>query len=328
MGLTRRKSRRGAEDHFVEASGDLMELRDIEIFLTLAEELHFGRTAERLHVSQARVSQAIKQQEQRIGAALFERTSRRVALTPIGAQLYGELRIGYQRIVEAVAAATATARGDSGRLVLGVTGPLGHEIAPTIDLFRTCHPACDLQMREVVFSDPFGPLRAGDVDIALVWFPVHEPDLTTGPVMVTEPLVIAASARHPLAARGRVRMEDLGDFPVMRSASPIPDYWEQAVQPRTTPSGRPIVRGPFVSTWEEVLAAVTTSDAVSFSGAHATRYHARSDVTYLPIDDGHTLEWGLIWRTETDRPLIRAFVDAARTKGPVDLTHLTAQLWA
>ena len=69
-----------------------MELRDIEIFLTLAEELHFTRTAERLHVTQARVSQAIKKQERRIGAALFERNNRQVALTPIGQQLFDDIR--------------------------------------------------------------------------------------------------------------------------------------------------------------------------------------------------------------------------------------------
>ncbi|GAA3164734.1 LysR family transcriptional regulator [Nonomuraea salmonea] len=73
-----------------------MELRDIEIFLTLAEELHFGRTAERLHVTPARVSQAVKKQERRIGAALFERSSRAVALTPIGRQLFADLAPAYR----------------------------------------------------------------------------------------------------------------------------------------------------------------------------------------------------------------------------------------
>src|SRR5690606_15884816 len=68
-----------------------VDLRDIEIFLTLAEELHFGRTAERLHVSTPRVSQSIAQQERRIGAPLFERTSRRVTLTPLGARLRDDL---------------------------------------------------------------------------------------------------------------------------------------------------------------------------------------------------------------------------------------------
>jgi DNA-binding transcriptional LysR family regulator len=300
-----------------------VELRDIEIFLTLAEELHFGRTAERLHVSQARVSQAIKQQERRIGAPLFERTSRKVALTPIGEQLRADLAIGYQRITDAVEAATAAAHGHQGQLVLGVTGPLAQEISPVTDVFRARHPDCELLVREVVFSDPFGPLRRGEVDLALIWFPVHERDLTLGPVMVIDPVVIAVAAWHPLAAQGRVCMEDLGDYPVMQSTLPIPAYWEEALQPRTTPSGRPIVRGPSVATWEEVMTSVTTGEAVSFAGSQAIRYHSRPDIAYLPIEDGHTLQWGLIWRSDTDRPLVRAFADIARTQEPVDLSYLT-----
>jgi hypothetical protein len=77
--------------------GAVVEQRDIEIFLTLAEELHFGRTAERLHVSTARVSQTIKKLERGIGTTLFERTSRHVALTPIGRRLDDDKRpdIGY-----------------------------------------------------------------------------------------------------------------------------------------------------------------------------------------------------------------------------------------
>ncbi|WP_435830148.1 LysR family transcriptional regulator [Saccharopolyspora shandongensis] len=67
--------------------GSEVELRDVEVLLTLAEELHFGRTAERLHITTGRVSQCIKALERRVGAALFERTSRRVAPTPIGQQL-------------------------------------------------------------------------------------------------------------------------------------------------------------------------------------------------------------------------------------------------
>ena len=87
-----------------------MELRDIEIFLALAEELHFGRTADRLHVSQARVSQSIAKQERQIGAPLFARSSRRVELTAIGIQLRDDLSAGYQRILDGTRAAAATAR--------------------------------------------------------------------------------------------------------------------------------------------------------------------------------------------------------------------------
>ncbi|GAA4779007.1 LysR family transcriptional regulator [Citricoccus nitrophenolicus] len=80
-----------------------MERREIEIFLTLAEELHFGRTAGRLLVSQARVSQSIAKLEHRFGVTLFDRTSRRVALTPVGAALYADVRAGFERIEHAVA---------------------------------------------------------------------------------------------------------------------------------------------------------------------------------------------------------------------------------
>lgn len=121
-------------------------------------------------------------------------------------------------------------------------------------------------------------------------------------------------------------MEDLGDYPVMQSALPIPGYWEEAVQPRTTPTGRPIVRGPSVATWEEVLAAVSTGEAVSFTGANAIKYHSRADIAYLPIEDGHTIQWGLIWRSDTDRPLVHAFADIARAHEAVDLRHLTDRL--
>ena len=92
-----------------------MEQRDIEIFLTLAEELHFGRTAERLHVSTARVSQTIKKLERRIGAALFERTSRQVALTPIGRRLDDDLRPAYQQIREGIDRAIASGRSAAPR---------------------------------------------------------------------------------------------------------------------------------------------------------------------------------------------------------------------
>jgi DNA-binding transcriptional LysR family regulator len=119
-----------------------VELRDIEIFLALAEELHFGRTAERLHVSQARVSQSIKQQERRIGGALFERTSRSVRLTPLGERLRDRLRTGYDEIMAGVEEAAASARGHAGTLNVGAFDTHHRQIAAVLDLFRQRHPQC------------------------------------------------------------------------------------------------------------------------------------------------------------------------------------------
>jgi DNA-binding transcriptional LysR family regulator len=288
-----------------------MELRDIEIFLTLAEERHFGRTAQRLHVSQARVSQAIAKQERRIGALLFARTSRRVELTEIGARLRDELAVGYQRIVDAVAAASAAARGLAGTLTLGVHGAHAHEYAAVIDLFRDRYPDVDLRFHEIHFSDPFGPLRCGAADLATTWLPVREPDLTVGPVLSSAQLLLMVAAGHPLAGRESVSMEDLGDFPMPHTLSSVPRYWSDVLAPARTPAGRPIARGPKVTTFMEAMAVVASSDVVCLVHGEAERYYQRPGIVFVPVRDAPPGRWALVWRTGTESPLIRAFAQAA-----------------
>jgi DNA-binding transcriptional LysR family regulator len=289
-----------------------VELRDIEIFLTLAEELHFGRTAERLRVSPARVSQAIALQERRIGATLFDRTSRRVTLTPIGARLRDDLALGYRSIQAGLDAARTAARGLTGTLTIGTMGALAHEIADVTTRFRAQHPHCELSFREIRVSDPFGPLRSGEVDLALIWLPVREPDLTVGPVVRTSPIHLMMSTDHRYARRETVCLEDLADCVVPQSASPVPAYWEEALSPRHTPSGRPIPRGPAVATWQEVLAAVAAGAAVVPIQEEASRYYAWPGIVYVPIRDAEPSRWALIWRTAGETALVRAFAEAAR----------------
>ncbi|WP_328653560.1 LysR family transcriptional regulator [Micromonospora sp. NBC_00330] len=289
----------------------LVELRDIEIFLTLAEELHFGRTAERLHVSQARVSQSIKQQERRIGGALFERTSRSVRLTPLGERLRDRLDAGYREIMAGIDEAAAAARGQVGTLTIGTFDTHHRQIAAVLDLFRQRHPRCELRMREILPSDPFGGLRAGRIDIGLLWLPVREPDLTVGPELYTERLVLAVAPTHPLAGRDRVEMEDLGDHPVVDLEGPVPDYVWQAHTPAMTPSGRPIRRGTTAATLEEALTVIGTGSVVSPVGSYAAASRQRRDLAFVPITDGPILRYAPVWRSAAETTLIRTFVHAA-----------------
>ncbi|MFB9631558.1 LysR family transcriptional regulator [Nonomuraea helvata] len=118
-----------------------MELRDIEIFLTLAEELHFGRTAARLHVSQARVSQAISQQERRLGGVLFDRSNRhRIRLTPLGQQLRDDLGPAYLGVLDSLERARLAAQGVSAVLRVGMIPINANELRPYWDTFRFRHP--------------------------------------------------------------------------------------------------------------------------------------------------------------------------------------------
>ncbi|MFF5288924.1 LysR family transcriptional regulator [Paractinoplanes globisporus] len=288
-----------------------MELRDVEIFLALAEELHFGRTAERLRVSQARVSQSIKQQERRIGGALFERTSRSVRLTPLGEQLRARLDAGYREIMGGLEEAVAAARGQSGTLTIGTFDTHHQEIAAVLDLFRQRHPRCELRMREVPPVDPFGGLRAGRVDVGLLWQPIREPDLVVGPELYTERLVLAVAPGHPLAARDRVEMEDLADHQVVYPDGPIPDYVWESHTPSVTPSGRPIKRGAPVATLEEAFTAIGTGRVVSPIGEFSAASRVRRDITFLPINNGPILRYAPVWRSGSETALIRAFVEAA-----------------
>ncbi|MFF3783604.1 LysR family transcriptional regulator [Streptomyces sp. NPDC001933] len=282
----------------------------MEIFLTLAEELHFGRSAERLHVSPARVSQAIKKQERAIGAQLFERTSRQVRLTPVGEVLLQRLKPAYAGIQDALAEVIDVARRSADTLKLGVMGAQMHDLAPVLTRFRSRHPSVELRFREVFFSDPFGALRAGEVDAVTIWLPVREPDLTVGAMLREEPLHLMTSVDHPLARQESVSMEVLGDQIVPRLDGPIPAYWEAAVLPARTPAGRPVRRGPAVTTFYEILALVAAGDAVCVVPDEGRRYHAQTDVVYLPIHDAPPVQWGLIWRTDRATPLVRALAQA------------------
>jgi DNA-binding transcriptional LysR family regulator len=290
-----------------------VELRDIEIFLTLAEELHFGRTAERLHVSQARVSQSIKQQERRIGGALFERTSRSVRLTPLGERLRDRLRTGYAEIMSGIDEAAAVARGHTGVLTVGTMATHYQSITAVLDLFRQRHPQCELRLREILPTDPLTALRAGQVDIGMLWLPIREPDLVVGPVLHTEKLVLAVAAGHRLADRDSVEMEDLGDHPVVVPDGPTPGYVWEAHTPAVTPAGRPVPRGLLVATLEEAFRAIAAGGVVSPIGSDVAATRQRGDIAFLPITDGPVMRYAPVWRSDGETPLVRAFVQLART---------------
>lgn len=297
-----------------------MELRDIEIFLTLAELLHFGRTAERLHITPSRVSQAIKKQERRIGAPLFDRTSRTVRLTPLGEQLQRDLSAGYRQITAGIEAAAEAVHGPSGTLTLGTMGPHTQIISGALELFQTRYPGARLQHREIQPPAPLDLLRSAEVDVAVLWMPVREPDLIVGPVTHTSPVLLMVAATHPYATRDSICLEDLGDHCAQVSPRSIPASMEAAIVPHRTPAGRPIPRGAKVSTWQEVLSAVSSGQAVAGVVAEMARFYPWPSLAFVPIRDAPPSEWVLAWRAAAETPLIRAFAQTVADHGPVVLT--------
>jgi DNA-binding transcriptional LysR family regulator len=296
-----------------------MELRDIEIFLTVGEELHFGRAAERLHVTPARVSQAIKKQERAVGAKLFERNSRNVRLTPLGEQLQEDLRAVYQGLRASMERARLAAQGKTDVLRIGMIASNAYDLRPFWEEFRSRHPAWGLRIRHNPFLNPFDQLRNGEIDALVTWLPVEEPDLTVGPVVFTEPRIMLVPHGHALADRTSVSVEALADHGVLRTTVDLPDYWEDAFTPFQTPSGRPIERVLAISNLDDILTLVGVGEAVHNLGAHAARYHARPDVVYLPIHDGPPLRWALVWRSDAETAPVRALSQVIRDVGTASL---------
>jgi DNA-binding transcriptional LysR family regulator len=305
-----------------------VELRDIEVFLTLAEELHFGRTAERLHVTPARVSQAIKKQERAIGAALFERTSRVVRLTPAGERLRDDLEPGYRQILQAIGGAAAAARGIGGTVRVGFSGPwCGDLIVKAAEVFRDRYPACAVKVVERMLADRFGALRAGEVDLQLAELPADEPDIVNGPILFRERRALQVPADHPLANRSSVTLEDYGDCEVI-AIGDVPEYFLDFHVPRWTPSGRPIRRTSTALSFQEVQSLIGAGKGVQPTSVRAAAYHGRPDTAIVPFDDAPPIEYGLTWLAAADTTKVRAFVravlDVAGHEG-LDLSRTTTR---
>ncbi len=296
----------------------VLELRDIEIFLTVAEELHFGRAAQGLHISPARVSQAIKKQERYLGGALFERSTRWVRLTPFGQSLRDELAPQYQGLRASLTKAKLSAQHTTTRLRVGSVPPNVLELRPIWETFRLQHPECHLELRSATWVDPFAGLRRGDIDVLVMALPVEEPDLTVGPVILTDTRALAVASNHALAENHSVSVEVLADFP-HTTAPQLPDYWEASFIPFHTPKGRVIERGPVVRNRDEMFTATSTGEAVTMLGSHGARYWARPDIAWVSVHDLPRLNYPLIWRTDAENDQIRPLSAIATDLGPQEL---------
>ncbi|MFE9467458.1 LysR substrate-binding domain-containing protein [Streptomyces virginiae] len=293
-----------------------MELRDIEIFLVLAEELHFGRAAQRLHVSQARVSQAVKKQERRIGAELFTRTSRSVHLTEVGRQFRDDLQPVYAGLHESLERARLAARGITAQLRVSLMPFNVADLYPYWKAFRARHPQWGLQVRQATFTDVFGQLRNGAMDVLVVWLPVEEPDFTVGPTLCTDSRILAVAADHRLAGRDFVPLELLADFP-HGTALGLPDYWEDSYLPFHTPRGRPIRRITAAASdnADELISHVGMGEIIHTFPGHVTRYWGLSNIRWLPVPEMGRMTFALVWRTEAENELVRALADTVRDLG-------------
>ncbi|OLF05869.1 hypothetical protein BLA60_34375 [Actinophytocola xinjiangensis] len=278
-----------------------MERQEIEVFLTLTEELHFARTAERLRLAPASISQTIRKLERRFGAPLFVRTTRHVALTPLGRQLRDDLGPAYAQVQAAIERTTATARGDTGELRLGyMSAAVAPRLLELVCVLRTRSPGVDVTIAETTLADLYGPLRRGEVDLSVLPLPVTEPDLTVGPVLLSEAALLAVAADHPLATHPVITPDDLTGQTFL-FAQGLPEYWIDHHRP--TPAPIDPVPG-----FQEMLAYAASGHGVAIVGAQVEALYPRPNLVCVPVAGDPTFDYALVWRTEDLSPLAATFL--------------------
>jgi len=189
-----------------------MNLRRIECFVAVAEELHFGRAADRLHMAQPPLSQQISRLENELGVQLLRRSTRRVELTDAGATYLARARRILAEVDDAAHEARMVATGSQGRLAIGCVGSVTYSLLPALARGLSEElPGIDFAFRgEMLVPDQVNALRAGTIDVALLRPPVTGPDLAVT-VLRRDRLVVAVPGDHRFAGRSRLALRDLRD---------------------------------------------------------------------------------------------------------------------
>jgi DNA-binding transcriptional LysR family regulator len=258
------------------------------------------------------ISRRIAALEREIGGKLFERTSRQVRLTAVGAQFRDELLPGYQQLEQALDNARNATRTVSGQLRVGFTNMTeGAALTRLVRAYEEKYPDSAVALQQVPVFDPYRDLRSGRVDVLVNWLADDQPDLVAGPAIEHQQRVLAVSSQHLLAQRETVSIEDLADWPVARIP---PDYplslWE-AIVPHATPSGRLISRTELVHDTAEAWALVARG-VIVHPGMDSMRERlSRDDIVLVPIRDLPPMPLGLIWCRTRENARIRAIAEVA-----------------
>jgi DNA-binding transcriptional LysR family regulator len=301
---------------------EAVELREIRVFLKLTEELHFGHTAERLSISQSRVSQTIRELETKLGGRLIDRTSRRVALTPFGERLLHELRGPSEALNHALANARDRSGKIDGELRISLLTPLaqGRYLPEIIATFNRLYPDCAIAIKDELNPHALESIQKGDSDLLISWLPVQASDICCGPVLASEQRVLAVARDHPLAAREYVTMEDVADYVVADMQWVFPPEISDAFAPQLAANGRAIRRIPLNLGISGLASYITRREIVHPTVACYAKHFGDPAIVAVPLRGLPPIRSAALWHSDrsTD-PRITAFVEVARQILPSEL---------
>jgi DNA-binding transcriptional LysR family regulator len=203
-----------------------VELRQIRSFLSIAETLHFGRTAELIHISQPALSLQIRALEEEVGVRLFERSRRKTTLTASGVAFRNDVAAALSQLDQAIRKARLAADGTLGLLRIGFISGVGAEIVPKIARqFKDLNPEVEFSLLAIPTAHQLQMLQTGSLDIGFLRLPIGEQSALEVLTVHREPFVLVVPSRHKLAKRKRVRLREVsGENFVMNERSYAPGF--------------------------------------------------------------------------------------------------------
>jgi DNA-binding transcriptional LysR family regulator len=295
-----------------------MELRRFRYFVAVAEELHFRRAAERLHLAQPALSQQVKKLETELGVELFNRTRRGVALTRAGVVFLDEARRVLRQADEAARAAQEAAAGAVGRLRVGLLADAVPATVPqAIVRFSTRFPGVQVNPETLSARRAIEDVRAGRLDVAVVALPAPVVGLKTT-FLGTEGTVAAVADRHPLSGRASVPVERLADqrLVILPRAS-NPAFYDGVIAACRDAGFTPSIIETTEPQIEHALLSVAGGAGIALVPGSAADRYMTPGVRFLPLDpEGPVCEMALVTRPEADDDaLVSAFAKLAREPG-------------
>jgi DNA-binding transcriptional LysR family regulator len=291
-----------------------LDFRRLRYFVTVAEELHFGRAAKRLQVAQPALSQQIRKLENELGVELFHRErGRRIVLTEPGAVLLDEGRRVLARASDAVLSTQRAARGETGSLRVAFAPSTAVSVLPLcVRIFRQSRPQVRLDLREMLSDEMAQAIRTGDFDVGLMRAPTNPAGLVLE-VIAEEPLFVALPSGHRLAGEDRLTVEELAEEPLVASSSVAASGWHQDVFSLYRRRGIAYTVAQEVSTIQAQLGLVAAGVGIALVPS-SVRELQLAGISMLPVDA--PLLKLLVGRREgKPSATLEQFVDSVREAG-------------
>jgi DNA-binding transcriptional LysR family regulator len=280
------------------------DLTQLTCFVAVAEELHFGRAAERLCMTQPPLSRQIQLLEHSLGVKLFERTSRVVRLTAAGRVFLIDATRMLDLAKQAAATAQRTSRGEIGRVIVGFTTVIGFDLMPRLIVSAQRKlPDIDIVLKEMVVMDQLRALESNSIDVGFL-YPLASRLSLKYQTISYDPLMVVLPLGHPLTSRDTIALSDLNDLPFIMYSS---RYYHDLINGLLLSSG---VTVRFIQYLEQVLSVINlvrTGMGVSIAPATASRFHS-GDIVFKPISQKNAVaERRMVWRADNENPALDAF---------------------